>query len=46
MGPAYLKAIREHAHVNATVRIDPFHVMMNTNKALDVGPTRLLERAA
>jgi transposase len=36
MGPAYLKAIREHPHVDATVCIDPFHVMLNANKALDV----------
>ena len=36
MGPAYLKAIREHEHVDATVCIDPFHVMLNANNALDV----------
>jgi transposase len=36
MGPAYLKAIRDHEHVHATVCIDPFHVMLNANKALDV----------
>jgi transposase len=36
MGPAYLKAIREHDHIDATVCIDPFHVMLNANKALDV----------
>jgi transposase len=36
MGPAYLKAIAEHPHVDAAVCIDPFHVMLNANKALDV----------
>ncbi len=36
MGAAYLKAIREHPDVDATVCIDTFHVMLNANKALDV----------
>lgn len=36
MGAAYLKAIREHDDVDATVCIDTFHVMLNANKALDV----------
>lgn len=36
MGAAYLKAIREHPDVDATVCIDPFHVMLNANKSLDV----------
>lgn len=35
MGPAYLKAIREHPDVNATVCIDPFHVSKAANDALD-----------
>lgn len=36
MGAAYLKAIREHPDVDATVCIDTFHVMLNANAALDV----------
>jgi transposase len=36
MSAAYLKAIREHDHVDATVCIDPFHVTQLANKALDV----------
>jgi transposase len=33
MGPAYLKAIREHDHIDATVCIDPFHVMLVRHEA-------------
>ena len=36
MSGPYLKAIREHDHVDATVCIDPFHVAQLANKALDV----------
>jgi transposase len=36
MSGAYLKAIREHDHVDATICIDPFHVAQLANKALDV----------
>jgi transposase len=36
MSAAYLKAIREHDDVDATVCIDPFHVVQLANKALDV----------
>lgn len=36
MSAAYLKAIREHEHVDATVCFDPFHVVQLANKALDV----------
>jgi transposase len=36
MSPAYLKAIREHDDVDATVCFDPFHVVMLGHKALDV----------
>jgi transposase len=36
MSAAYLKAIREHDDVDATLCIDPFHVAQLGNKALDV----------
>jgi transposase len=36
MSAAYLKAIREHDDVDATVCFDPFHVVQLANKALDV----------
>jgi transposase len=37
MGPAYLKAMRTHEHTkHVTICYDPFHVVMNANKALDV----------
>jgi transposase len=36
MSGPYLKAIREHDDVDATVCIDPFHVAQLGNKALDV----------
>jgi transposase len=38
MGPAYIKAVREHEHTkkHVTICYDPFHVVMNANKALDV----------
>ncbi len=36
MSAAYLKAIREHDDVDATVCIGPFHVSQLANKALDV----------
>jgi transposase len=36
MSAAYLKAIREHDDVDATVCLDPFHVVQLANKALDV----------
>jgi transposase len=35
MSAAYLKAIREHEHVDATVCFDPFHVVQLAGKALD-----------
>jgi len=35
MGPAYLKAIGDHDHVDATVCIDPFHVVQAAYKAFD-----------
>ena len=36
MSAAYLKAIREHDDVDATVCLDPFHIVQLANKALDV----------
>jgi transposase len=37
MGPAYIKAMREHDHTgHVTICYDPFHVVMNANQALDV----------
>ena len=37
MGPAYIKAMREHDHTDhVTICYDPFHVVLNAGKALDV----------
>jgi hypothetical protein len=35
MSAPYLKAIREHDHVHATVCFDPFHIVQLAGKALD-----------
>jgi transposase len=37
MGPAYIKAMREHEHTgHVAICFDPFHVVLNGGKALDV----------
>lgn len=37
MGPAYIKAVTEHDHTgHVTICYDPFHVVLNGAKALDV----------
>ena len=37
MGPAYIKAMRTHEHTgHVRICYDPFHVVLNANKALDV----------
>lgn len=37
MGPAYIKALREHEHTgHVAICFDPFHIVLNAGKALDV----------